>query len=445
MTVLLPDSPIKPVLLRCIETALEAVDPLRSIQRILQRRVSTLWVGRRKYELSRFHRVVVVGAGKASGRMAMAVEQVLGEWVTAGHVVVKDGYGCPTRRIRLDEAGHPLPDRRGMQAARAILKLVASLTPQDLLLVLTSGGASSLLPAPISGVSLAEKRQTTEMLLRSGATIQEINTVRKHLSLTKGGQLVRVTPARVISLIVSDVIGDDVGTIGSGPTAPDPTTFHDTRGVLQRYGLWTQVPRAVRLALQQGCAGKRPETPKPDDPVFSHVHNEIVGSNIQALTAVAHGVKSLGYRSLIVTSMVQGEAREVAKVLGAIARELCRYRHPIPRPACLVFGGEPTVTVTTKAKGGRAQELALSAAREIAGLPNLWIAAFGTDGTDGPTEVAGAVVDGGTVARAHACGLDLRQALARHESYHVFRTLGDHIVTGPTGTNVNDLYLILAP
>lgn len=422
---------------------LRAVDPEEAVRRAVRRRGPWLHVGAARYDLRRYRSVVVVGAGKASAPMARELEAVLGRRLSGGLVVVKYGHGAPTRRVRVVEAGHPVPDRAGVQAATGLLELVSGLASRDLLLVVLSGGASSLLPAPCPGVSLADKQRTTTVLLRSGATIQEINTVRKHLSAVKGGQLLAATRATVVSLILSDVMGDDLGSIGSGPTAPDPTTFRDARAILDRFRLWTKLPARVRRHLTKGIRKQVPDTPKPGAPAFKRVQNQIVGNNRAAVAAVAAAAKSAGLHPLVLTTSLTGEARDAAKFVVALAREARVSGEPVRPPACVVAGGELTVTIRGSGRGGRAQEFALAAAIEMAGLEETVVAALGTDGTDGPTDAAGAAVSGETMARAKRRGLDLRRVLADNDAYRVFRRLGGHIVTGPTRTNVNDLYLAL--
>lgn len=429
---------------RMLEAALEAVDPAAAVRRTVRRTGPLLQIGQQRYDLRKHGRVVAVGAGKAGAPMGKALEDRLGGMLESGLLVVKYGHALPTRALKVLEAGHPVPDQAGQEAATRLLDLVGGLQPTDLLFVLLSGGASSLLPAPAPGLTLEDKQETTRLLLHSGASIGEINAVRKHLSTLKGGGLAAATRARVICLILSDVIGDDLGTIGSGPTSPDPTTFADACEILQRYRIWEQVPPRVRERLSGGLTGTVKETPKPGAPLFRRVHNQIIGNNRAAVEAAAQAARRAGYRTLILSTSLTGEAREVAKVFGAIGRELARWNRPGRRPACVIAGGECTVTVRGGGKGGRAQEFALAAALEIAGLNNVWVAGFGTDGTDGPTDSAGAVVDGRTVSRAVAAGLDPGTALLRSDAYPLFSKLGAHIMTGPTGTNVNDLYLLLA-
>ena len=435
---------VRMLLGRMLTSALTAVDPCEAVRRAVMRKGTRLQVGEHHYDLTRYKRLFVIGAGKASARMAVALEQRLGTRLSGGVVVVKYGHGASTSMIDVQEAGHPVPDLKGQQATEQILALLDQLTADDLVFVLLSGGASSLLPAPAPGVALADKQHATALLLYSGAAISEINTVRKHLSAMKGGRMAAVTRAHLITLILSDVLGDDLGTIGSGPTAPDGTTYADATQILRRYGIWNKVPPNVRAHLLKGRRGAYPESPKPGARMFRRVQNQIIGNNQAAVDTVARVAKQCGLHPLILSTSLQGEAREVAKCFGAIAREIVTTGRPIRRPACLIAGGELTVTVRGKGRGGRAQEFALAAAREIAGFPNVWIAGFGTDGTDGPTDAAGAVVDGQTLTRAARLRMDPTDSLDRNDAYRFFKTIGGLIHTGPTGTNVNDLYLLIA-
>ena len=443
MPLLLPPSSAQSLIRKLIATALEAADPYRALLRSVSRKGRLLRVGRRTYDLGHFDRIVAVGAGKASARMAQAIEHILGAKLEQGLVVVKNGHGVSSKRITVIEAGHPIPDRAGQQAAKRIRSLVRDLTPHDLLIVLLSGGASSLLPDPVPGITLADKQRVTRLLLRSGATIDEMNAVRKHLSRLKGGGLALSTQATIATLLLSDVIGDDIGTIGSGPTAPDPTTFADAIAVLQRYKIWHAVPGAVRFHLLQGDQGTVPETLKPGSRRLRSVHHAIIGNNRVMLNAVARMGKEAGLRTHLLPETITGEARDQAKRFVGRALRLVRQAGRLTRPSCIVAGGEPTVTVTGKGKGGRAQEFATAAALHLAGYQNVWLVVLGTDGTDGPTDAAGAVVTGTTAAQAGSIGVSLRTALKRHNTYPVLKTLRCHIRTGPTGTNVNDLYLLL--
>ena len=430
---------------RILTAALAAVDPFEAVRAAVRRKGMTLQVGEHRYDLNRYTRIFAIGAGKASARMAVALEQRLGTTLTGGAVIVKYGHSATTAFIDIQEAGHPVPDLAGQRAAGQILTLLNQLTADDLVFVLLSGGASSLLPAPAPGITLANKQRATALLLRSGATIHEINAVRKHLSTMKGGRLAAATRARMVTLILSDVLGDDLGTIGSGPTAPDGTTYVDAIQTLRRYGLWKKVSASTRAHLLNGRRGAYPESPKPGARIFRRVQNQIIGNNQAAVEAVSQVAQQSGLHPLILTTSLQGEAREAAKWFGAIGREIITTGRPIRRPACLIAGGELTVTVRGDGRGGRAQEFALAAARELAGLPNVWIAGFGTDGTDGPTDAAGAIVDGHTLARAAQLDVDPMDYLDRNDAYHFFKTAGGLIHTGPTGTNVNDLYLLIVP
>jgi glycerate 2-kinase len=440
----IPSSPIRPLLRKLIVRGLGAVDARRAVCRAISRNGEKLVIGKRRYNLRRYERVVVLGAGKATASMAQAVEQRLGSRLQGGFVVVKHGHVVPTRRIVVAEAGHPVPDRSGQRAAARLCAMASELGRRDLLIVLLSGGASSLLPAPVAGVTLADKQRTTQELLRCGASIREINTVRKHLSRIKGGRLAELTEATVVTVILSDVLGDDLSAIASGPTAPDPTTYQEAVAILKRHRIWRAVPPRVRRHLDRGCRGLASETPKPGSSLFRRVHHSVVGNNDAAVTAVVRAARDAGLCSLVHTPALIGEARDEGQRFGALARQIVREGTPLRRPCCVVAGGETTVTVTGKGTGGRAQEFAAAAALEIAGLAKVWVLAIGTDGTDGPTDAAGAVIDGNTVARAKRFSVDLEGALKCHNVYPALKQLHQLIVTGPTGTNVNDLYLLLA-
>ena len=383
-------------------------------------------------------RVFLLGAGKASGAMAAAAEDVLGDRVAGGFVVVKDGYGARLRHTEIAEAGHPVPDSRGLAASKRLLELARAAGEDDLIVFLVSGGGSALTPSPAAPITLAEKQELTRLLLVSGATIGELNAVRKHLSLFKGGQLARAAwPARVLTLALSDVIGDPLDVIASGPTAPDPTTFADALEVLARRGLSGRVPASVARRLQAGCAGAIQETPKPGDPLFERVENIVIGNNALVTDAAVAAATRLGFRADLVTRELQGEARDVAREFVARARRLTP-------PACLIAGGETTVTVRGQGKGGRCQEFALAAALELEPADPITILAAGTDGTDGPTDATGAIVDGGSVERGAAAGGDARRALADNDAYAFLRASRDLIVSGPTRTNLLDLYLAVS-
>ncbi|HKZ04928.1 MAG TPA: DUF4147 domain-containing protein [Methylomirabilota bacterium] len=389
-------------------------------------------------------RVLVVGAGKASGAMAAAAEEALGERIVDGVVAVKDGHLVPTRRVRLLEAGHPVPDARGAAAARAIHDLARTATADDLLLVLLSGGASALTPAPAPPITLEEKQALTRLLLRAGATINQLNTVRKHCSILKGGQLARAAGrARVHALVLSDVIGDPLDVIASGPTAPDASTFTEALGILDRFGIAGQVAPSIRHRLADGQAGLVPETPKPGDALFERVTNVVIGNNTLVVEAAMERARGLGFTPHLLSRTLEGEAREVASRLARMAREIRAGGGPARPPCCLVAGGETTVTVRGQGTGGRCQEMALAAAIELAGLRDVVILAAGTDGSDGPTTAAGALVDGDSASKARALGVDLAARLADNDANPALAALGDLIVTGPRNTNLLDLYLVL--
>lgn len=427
-----------------LQAALAAVDPASAIKRHVARHGDTLQVGDRQYDLRHYRRILVVGAGKASGAMAQAVEEILGDRISAGWVNVKDGYTAPTRRIHLHEASHPVPDERGLGGAQEIVRLTREAEEDDLLLCLISGGGSALMTLPVEGVSLADMQALTADLLRSGATINEMNAVRKHLSQIAGGNLARVAhPATVVSLLVSDVVGSPLDVIASGPTVPDTSTFADAYGVLVKYDLVGKVPAVLTAYLQRGMAGDIPETPKADDVAFARTYNLVVADNAIAAEAAIARAQALGLHTLLLSTYVEGEAREVGKVLASIGKEIVHAGRPVARPACVVAGGETTVTIHGRGRGGRNQELALSAAQQIAGLNEVMVVALATDGTDGPTDAAGAIAEGDTVQRAAMQGLDAAEFLAQNDSYHFFQALGDLLLTGPTNTNVNDLTLIL--
>ena len=431
---------------RVMQAALAAVDPAAAIGRQVRRPGETMFVGQRLYRLADYDRIFVVGGGKAGSAMAAAVEDILSERVTAGLVNVKHGYtlasGGP-QRIEINQAGHPTPDEHGWRGAQRMADMLTGLTERDLVLCLISGGGSALMTLPSPGITLADVQTLTEALLRSGATINEINAVRKHLSQIKGGQLARrAQPARVVALILSDVVGSPLDVIASGPTVPDTTTFADAFSVLEEYRLLDKAPRSIVERLRAGMEGREPDTPKPGDPAFDRVYNLIVGDNRVAARAAVEQARELGFHGQLLSTFVEGEAREVAKVFAALAKEVAQTGEPLPRPACLVAGGETTVTIHGQGQGGRNQELALAAALAIDGWDGVLIAALATDGTDGPTEAAGAVASGTTVARARALGLSAPAHLADNDSYHFFRALDDLIITGPTNTNVHDRSLV---
>jgi hydroxypyruvate reductase len=432
--------------LAIFRAALEAANANHAVRLHLQRNEGVLCAGQARFELSGIERIVLMAVGKAAPQMAEAVEHVIGGRLTRGLVVTKHGHAASyAGRCEVIESGHPVPDADGVRAGLASIGLLDELTAKDLLVMAVSGGASALLCAPVEGITLGAKQQTTDLLLRAGADIHELNCVRKHLSLLKGGNLVaRAYPARVLSLLLSDVVGDPLDVIGSGLSAPDRSTFSQAIQILENRGVWPKVGSEIRKHLEKGARGEIAETPKPGAVIFENVSNVIVGSSRQALEAAADEAKRVGYRPLILSSRIQGEAREAARLHADILWEAITSGHPIQRPACMLSGGETTVTVRGQGKGGRNQEFALAAAVALEGAEGAVLLCAGTDGTDGPTDAAGALVDGDTVARAAERGMDVADYLARNDSYAFFDALGDLVKTGPTGTNVMDVNIMLA-
>ncbi len=426
------------------QAGVKAVDPITAVKKHIVLKGGRLMIGNRTYELSSMDDIYVLGAGKAAAAMAAAAEEILGGRVSSGLVNTKYGHGLPLGKVRVNEAGHPVPDKAGYQGARQIVKLLEKTGDRDLVIFLISGGGSALLPYPVEGITLEDKQEVTRVLLDAGAAIQEINALRKHLSVVKGGRLARLAyPSMLVSLILSDVIGDDLDSIASGPTVPDHTTFSDCLRIVDRYGLKPKLPSAVMEIFKKGARGEVEETPKPDDPIFERTQNLIIGSNIQALQAAEEKAADLGYNTLILSSFVEGETKEVAKVHTAMAKEILSSENPIGRPACLISGGETTVTIHGRGLGGRNMEFVLAAAIEIAGLKDTVVLSGGTDGTDGPTDAAGAVADGTSISRAREKGVDPGQYLSENDSYHFFEVLDDLIITGPTRTNVMDIRIVL--
>ncbi len=427
-----------------IRVALRAADPAEAIRRCVTPVPGGVTIAGRAYHLASYRRVQVIAFGKAAGPMAAALFDLLPAAVT-GLMVLPAGTAPTTTMLPIIEAGHPLPNAGSAAAGQAVFDLLADSRAGDLVICLISGGGSALLTHPAPGIRLADLQAATNLLLRSGATIDELNAVRKHLDRVKGGGLVRAAGgADVVSLILSDVVGDPLDVIASGPTVADPSTYAEALEVLARFGLLDVVPGAVTAHLRAGQRGELPETLKPGDPHLSRVQHVIVGSLRLAAEAVANAAVASGWHTLLLTTTLEGEAREVARVAAAVAKEVVRDGRPVPRPACLVWGGETTVTVRGTGRGGRNQELALAAALALDGWP-AGVLALATDGVDGPTDAAGAWADGTTVSRARVKGLDARQHLAANDAYSFFAALGDLVSTGPTGTNVNDLLVVLVP
>ena len=422
------------------QAALSAAHAGNAVRAHLSLSNSILKAGSHRFPLRAFDRIFLISIGKAAVEMAAAIEAICGKLLTGGLAITKHGHAQRRlRRIPVVEAGHPIPDASGIRAAHQVRGLLRELNARDLLLVAVSGGASALLSAPADPITLAAKQKTTNLLLRAGADIFQLNAVRKHLSFLKGGRLAALAyPATIVSLLLSDVIGDPLDVIGSGPTAPDPTTFANAIQVLEKFKITGRTPKTVLELLRKGARGEIAETPKPGDPLFQNVYNIVAGSNALALAAAAREAHSLGYRPRILSNIVSGEARDVARTHIDILRKVGR------RPACLLAGGETTVTVKGKGHGGRNQELALAAAIAMEGLPDVLALCAGTDGTDGPTDAAGALATGKSITRARRLGLDPSKFLDDNNSYPFFSALGDLVKTGPTGTNVMDIEVLLA-
>jgi glycerate-2-kinase len=425
------------------EAALNAANPATCIRNFVQFNEGILTVSGKNIPIE--GKLIVIGTGKPSAKMAQVIEEICGSYISGGIVVTKYGHSLPLERIRLIEAGHPLPDAAGVNAVREIRELLRGLSATDTVICLISGGGSALWPAPAEGITLEEKQEVTQLLLRAGATIRELNAVRKHLSDIKGGQLAKLAaPARVISLIMSDVIGDPMDFIASGPTAPDTTSFSDALASIQKYGV--DVPPAVLERFQEGARGRVPETPKPGDPVFKRVENVVIANNRLLVDAALEKARELNFNTLILGTEVEGEAKDVGRFFSAISREIARSGNPIQRPACVLAAGETTVTVRGHGVGGRNQEMALAWAIAMAARASTapsCFASVATDGTDGPTSAAGGLVDHFTCARGVELGLMPLKYLRGNDSSNFLRSTGDLIVTGPTQTNLMDLQILL--
>lgn len=420
-----------------------SVLPEKLVTDTLRLKGQILAAGRHEISLDGINNIWVIGAGKASAAMGHYVECILGDRISGGHIVVKYGHSCLLKKIKVTEAGHPLPDDNGFRAAREIMEMASGASGNDLVICLISGGASALLSDLPGGLLPEELYIVNNLLLRSGATINEINCVRKHLSSIKGGQLARtIRPARLITLIISDVIGNHPDVIGSGPTSPDTTTFADALAILDKYNLTGDVTRGVINYLRDGYAGYHPETPKPGDIIFEGTLNVIAGTNQTALRACKNEAVKLGYSSYIIDAALEGDVENVCESIINTALSF-RNNKAIPKPSCLLYGGETTVKVTGSGTGGRNQHLALSAALKLKDIHGITVLSAGTDGTDGPTDAAGAVADSGTLASALALKEDPINYLADFDSFNFFRKAGGLITTGPTFTNVMDIVVVI--
>lgn len=426
------------------QAGLAAVAPGAAIKKYVQRENEILLVAGSEYDLSQYRQVFVVGAGKAGSSMAAAIEEILGDRITQGIITVKYGHLEELFRVKIQEAGHPVPDENGHRGTKAIYDLARLADEKTLVICLISGGGSALMPLPVADITLEDKQMTTKVLLACGATIHEINAIRKHLSAIKGGGLARaVYPATIITLILSDVVGDDLDSIASGPCVPDSMTFKDCQSIFTKYAIESEIPERVRHYIKRGLSGEVPETPKRGDEIFRKAQNVIVGNNFNALIKAKEKSEELGYNTLLLSSRIEGETREVAFNHMAIAMEIELNDFPVPKPACILTGGETTVKLKGGGKGGRNQEFVLAAATKMEGLSKVVVLSAGTDGTDGPTDAAGALADVKTMERATDNGLDPAEYLDNNNSYNFFDGLGDLYKTGPTNTNVMDIRIIL--
>jgi len=424
-------------------TGVKSVLPDKLIKNHVFIRNSTLFISSFSFPLDSINRIFVIGAGKASALMASEVENILGDRITGGHLVVKYGHACDLKRIQVTEAGHPVPDHNGYLGTLKILEIADSANDKDLIICLISGGGSALLVDFPEGATLKDLLATNELLLKSGLNIKEINTVRKHLSKVKGGQLAKAAyPATVVSLILSDVIGDPLDVVASGPTVPDPSTFQDSIAILKKFKLLYKIPLSILNYLRKGIEGVVPETPKPGDPVFVSTQNSIIGNNKIALQAAYHKAIEFGLNPFIVSDELEGQVSEIAEQLVEAVKRF-QNNMEIKKPCCILFGGESTLVVDGPGKGGRNQHLALAVASKINHLHGLTFLLAGTDGNDGPTSVAGAIVSNKTMDQGAALGIHAEKYLNEFDSFHFFKNVGGHIVTGPTMTNVMDLMIII--
>jgi glycerate-2-kinase len=437
------DERAREICLKVATAGIERVLPEKIIKRHVRIEGNRLIVRTSSYDLRNFRRIFVVGGGKASSTMASVLYEILGDKIERGVIVDTTVREIP--KVECVRGTHPIPGEGGMEGAKKIIELLKEADEDDLVICLISGGGSALLPLPVPPITLEEKKKVTDLLLRCGATINEINAVRKHISLIKGGQLARAAyPATVITLLISDVIGDPLDVIASGPTAPDASTFEDAVNVLKKYEIWNEVPNSVRERLEKGLRGEIPETPKEGDEVFRKVNNVILSNNLEALIGAAEKAKELGMNVLVLSSMIEGESREVGIAHAGILREVVKSGIPLKRPAVIISGGETTVTVKGSGKGGRAMEFVLGAIEKMRGVDNIAVLCMGTDGIDGPTDAAGAIADGKSYERAEKMGLSIEEYLKENNSYEFFRKLNDLIFTGPTGTNVSDIRVMVA-
>lgn len=432
------------IALQTLEHALSAANPKNLLKAKVRLDNSNLHAGIHSFNLKKFRKIYVVGGGKAGGAMAEAIEEVLGSSITDGIVNVPYGGKSKTHIIKLHGASHPIPDRAGMAGTQRMMEIAGQAGKDDLIICLISGGGSSLMPLPRGQISLADKKKLTGALLKSGATINELNAVRKHISAVKGGWLAKnAYPATILNLVLSDVVGDPLESIASGPTCADSSTFSLAKKVLEKYDLWKSAPGSIRRTLLTGAKGLIMETPRKGDIAFERVFSVLLGNSRSAAEAACQYLRSEGMNTLLLTSMLEGESRQMGMLMSSVINEIVVSGNPVAIPAGIVASGETTVRVTGKGVGGRNQELVLSAALKIDKTQSVVVASMSTDGVDGPTTAAGAIIDGKTLVRADRLCMDASVYLDNNDSHTFFSKTGDLILTGPTGTNVNDISLIV--
>ena len=432
---------------RILSASLQAADPRAAVQRALTLEDNQLTFANARLNLDQYRRARVVGVGKAAQSMTAGLVDVLGDRLADGLIITKhvDAASGLPERIRVLPGGHPVPSIESATSTRALVDFLAGGDADDLVFCMISGGGSALMTLPVEGVTLEDMQNLTRLLLACGADIREMNTLRKHLDQVKGGGLARrAAPARLVTLVLSDVIGSPLDGIASGPTVADSSTYADALAILRKYGIYDQAPASIRTVLESGARGDIPETVKPGDACLEHTISQVIASNPQAAAAGLAQARREGFHTLLLTTYLQGEAAQVGSMLAAVLREIDASGQPLPRPACIAAGGETTVTLRGSGKGGRNQEMALGAAFLLAGLPNAALVTLGTDGEDGPTDAAGAVATGETIERARALGRSPLEDLQNNDAYHFFEALDDLLMTGPTGTNVNDLAFLFA-
>lgn len=425
-----------------LNAALAAADPRQVVKRYLHLEGTSLIVGEKEFELGTTRRIRVVGAGKASVAMLQALVEIMGEHIDSGLVIAKNVPDGIERigSVEVLAGSHPVTSMKSVLATQRMIASLEGLSAEDIVICLISGGGSALMTDPKPGVSLEDLQSLNRLLLACGADIEDFNTLRKHLDRIKGGGLRRITaPAEVISLIISDVIGSRLEVIASGPTAPDPSTFIDAQRVVEKFSLMDEIPRSILDVLKRGVAGEIEETLKPGDPIFKRTHHFIVGDNRQAALAGIENARALGMNTLLLTTSMQGEARCAGKFLANVIQQIRLTGEPIPPPACIIAGGETTVTLRGNGYGGRNQELALGAVSGLAGQRDIVLVTLATDGEDGPTDAAGAVVTGETMQRAQTLGMNPEEFIIENNAYRFFERLDDLLRPGSTGTNVNDL------